>query len=100
MAAIALTLESQHQLAAYNSNGAPVERLDAEQRTGIFASIVASVAENNPEALDMAQSLLDNPDGSASGHAEIAAAIEALDMYDFVQAAEQLAMAEPHFSRS
>tara|TARA_B110000879_G_C10680692_1_gene321575 strand:+ start:351 stop:497 length:147 start_codon:yes stop_codon:yes gene_type:complete len=48
----------------------------------------------------MAQSLLDNLDESASGHAEIAAAIEALDMYDFVQAAEQLAMAEPHFSRS
>ncbi|MCX2982828.1 response regulator [Halieaceae bacterium IMCC14734] len=98
--AIALTRDSQRQLADYSDNESPAEALDAQQRNATFANIVAAVAENNPEALDMAQSLLENLDEAAPGYAEVAAAMAALDMYDFEQAAEQLAAAEPHFSAS
>jgi len=60
---------------------------------------VRAVAENNPEALDWTEQMLAAMTEDMGGYTELAAARDALDMYDFAGAAEhlQVATAAGHF---
>jgi len=89
-AALAEVVVSQEQLAALIGDNTESADLDEAQRQALFADVVGAVAENNPEALEWAEQLLAAMTEDTGGYAELAAARDALDMYDFAGAGEQL----------
>ncbi len=81
---------SQETLAPLTGADEDAAELDAEQRRALLGSVVKAVEENNPEALDLVEQLLAGVPEDLPGFAELTAARDALDMYDFAGAGEHL----------
>jgi CheY-like chemotaxis protein len=88
--AIALTGESQATLSALMANDEDVAELGEGQRRALFSELLVAVAENNPEALDLAEKMVAGTPEGSEGYTAIAAARDALDIYDFAAAGEVL----------
>ncbi len=74
--------------------------LDESGRQALFEEVLNAVAENNPVALDSIEKLLAGMAEDTGGYAELNAARDALDIYDFGGAAEFLrsALQAGHFT--
>ncbi len=88
--AIAQITESQAALAPLTASREETAELDDAERRAVFNDVLRAVAENNPEALDLLDTLLDGTSQNASGYDELVAARAALDIYDFAGAGEHL----------
>jgi hypothetical protein len=55
-----------------------------------FNDLLSAIADNNPEALDIVQRLLDGVGEGNPGYEQLHGAHEALDMFDFGSAQERL----------
>jgi len=72
--------------------------MSQEEVKSVFAGLLTAVADNNPEALDIAQRLLDGLGEGAHGFEQLHAAHEALDMFDFASAQAHLQEAAEVFA--
>ncbi|NNL54981.1 MAG: response regulator [Woeseia sp.] len=78
---------SQQKLAPLMVSDESAAELDDEQRHALFIEVTKAIADSNPEALDLIDKLLGGLEEDTSGYTELAAARDALDMYDFAGAA-------------
>jgi signal transduction histidine kinase/CheY-like chemotaxis protein/HPt (histidine-containing phosphotransfer) domain-containing protein len=88
--AIALIGESQLTLAPLLVVNEQVVGLDEHEQQALFSDLLEAVAENNPEAIELAEKLLASLVEGADGFVELSQARDALDMYDFAAASELL----------
>jgi len=88
--AIELTCESQRQLAPPDQEQGVSPELNAAGLRDLFQELVQAVAENDPSAGDLAAKLLAASPGDSEVRDALAAAHDALDVYDFATAADQL----------
>ena len=84
--AIKLTAESQATLLPAATGDGAGSALETAQRQEIFAALAQAVAENNPEAAELAEQLIAGMTEGDAGYQELVAARDALDMYDFATA--------------
>jgi CheY-like chemotaxis protein/HPt (histidine-containing phosphotransfer) domain-containing protein len=88
--ALIVASSSQSILAPFMVKTGGDVKLDQGQQLLLLAELMQAVTDNNPESLDLADSLLSSlPEGSTAATA-VAAARSALDMYDFASAGEHL----------
>ncbi len=89
-AAFAKTMESQASLAPLMTPKEETVELDDEQRRAALNDVLQAVAENNPEALDLLDTLLTGTSETTTGYDVLIAARTALDIYDFAGARAHL----------
>ena len=89
-AAIALTVQARDSLAPLADTGASDEQISGENRDTLVGELLQAVADNNPEALDMIGQLLAGLPEDDGSFGPLSAARDALDMYDFAGASQQL----------
>lgn len=92
--ALAETVHSQQQLAPLMASNESAAELSDDQRTALMAEVTQAVADSNPEALDLVEKLLSGMSEDMNAYQELAAARDALDLYDFAGAGEHLRAAD------
>ena len=88
--AIAVTVEAQASLAPLAEAGSIGVEISAQERQDLLEQLRRAIADNNPEALDIAGKLLSGLEEGDSEFGALTAVSDALDIYDFAGAAEQL----------
>ena len=88
--ALALTIEAQTALAPLAANEPADSPMDAGERAQLLEQLRQGIADSNPEALDIAAKLLSGLSQEDSEFGALTAVRDAMDIYDFAGAAEQL----------
>ena len=89
-ATMALTIEAQTALAPLAASEPTDSPMDAGERAQLLEQLWQGIADSNPEALDIAAKLLSGLSEGDSEFGALTAVRDALDIYDFAGAAEQL----------
>jgi CheY-like chemotaxis protein len=88
--AMALTMDAQAALAPLAASGPDDSPMDSAQRMQLLEQLRQAIADNNPEALDIAGELLSGLSEGDNEFGVLTAIRDALDIYDFAGAADQL----------